>query len=117
MGTVVILLILIAAVVFAWKGASKHLKGESCCGGRNDSYRPVKSLDYIIDRRKAEIMGIRCQHCQIKIKTALDQVPYLACQKIDDHCAEIVSSRMIDEQEIIRIIEKTGYHVKKMEKS
>lgn len=116
MGTVLVLLILTVAVIVALKSSRKHLKGEGdCCGGGTDSCS-VKYLNQIVDRRKVEIEGIRCQHCKIQIQTIINQVPYLACGEINDHMAVIEANRMIDEQEIIRIIEKAGYRVKKMEK-
>lgn len=116
MGTFAVLFVLIIAVIFAWKSSRKHLKGEGdCCGGGNDSCS-VKYLNQVIDRRSVDIGGIHCQHCKTKIKTAINQVSYLACREIDDHEAIIESNRMIDDQEIITIIEKTGYLVKKMEK-
>ena len=117
MGTVIILLVLAVVVFFALKSSKKHMKGEGdCCGGSSDTLT-TKYLNQILDQRKVYIEGIHCQNCEKKIRTAINKVSYLSCNEIEEQRLAVVSAnQMIKDDEIIDIIEKTGYKVNKMEK-
>lgn len=116
MSTVIVLLVLIVAIIFALHSSRQHFRGEGdCCGGAHDS-KAEKCLHLVVEKRRVLISGIRCQGCQAKIKDAINRVPYLSCQEITDQQALIIASLKIDDEEIKNIIENMGYKVIKMEK-
>lgn len=119
MGTIVICLILLVIVIFAVKKSMKHFQGGGdCCGGGSVVTSTNKVLSQVLDQRVVIIDGMHCENCARRIENAINEVSYLACHvSLDENKAIVESTQMIQDEEIVSIIKKVGYHVVEIKKS
>lgn len=112
--TVIIIIVLIAVIAYSVRSyISKLFVG--CCGG-GDSERKVK----VTDRNKANysysvkigIDGMTCGHCKARVENALNEIEGVwAKVDLGKKCAEVLMKKEISDEELGRIVSKSGYTV------
>ena len=107
MANAIVVIVVIIIMLFAGKGAYKHLKGEgSCCGGGSKPEIPKKKLD-----------GTKLGEKTMKIVKTIDTITEWAekeiCAKVSLKKGEAVVSydREISNEELKKVVEDRGYHV------
>lgn len=116
MSTFIILIILIGICIFAIINSKKHFKGAGGCCGAGSVEKSQKTLNYISDKKKVFISEMHCKNCANKIENAINDVSYLACEvNLKENLAIVTGNKIINEEEVKKIIEKLGYEVNKIE--
>lgn len=108
-----IIIAIIAAMVFLGiRSSIKHFKGQGgCCGG--GSYRPKrKRLKGVLYQKTFQIEGMHCEHCKNRVEEAVNEIPG-AAGRVNLKKAELKVSyaEEMDDERIIKNIEKAGYRV------
>lgn len=114
MGTIIILLILAAAIVYALKGSKKHFKGEGGCCGGSDSTEKVKKqkLNHIVATKTLEIEGMTCDNCRKRVENALNSLDYVNAKvSLKKKQAVIKMGVEITDEELKAAVEDAGYRV------
>ena len=102
MANAIVVIVVIIIMLFAGKGAYKHLKGEgACCGGGSKPEIPKKKLD-----------GTKLGEKTMKITRAINRIDGAAA-KVSLKKGEAVVSydREISNEELKKVVEDRGYHV------
>ena len=105
----IIIFVLAVAVIFAFAGALKHLKGEgSCCGGGSCCCKK-KKLDAVTFQKTVKIQGMMCEHCAAHVTEALNALEGVSA-KVNLKKAEAVieASREVSDAEIKSAVESAG---------
>ena len=117
MANAIVVIVVIIIMLFAGKGAYKHLKGEgACCGGGGGSVVldiPEKSLENpVLGKKVLKVSGMHCEHCAKAVTEAINKVDG-ASAKVDLSQNEAVVSydRELDEEELKRAVKDAGYRV------
>ena len=117
MANAIVVIVVIIIMLFAGKGAYKHLKGEgACCGGSGGSVVldiPEKSLENpVLGKKVLKVSGMHCEHCVKAVTEAINKVDG-ASAKVDLSQNEAVVSydRELDEEELKRAVKDAGYRV------
>ncbi|MDO5388771.1 MAG: heavy metal-associated domain-containing protein [Clostridia bacterium] len=112
MGTVIICALLILIAVYAVISYRKKISS-GCCGG-GDSEVKIKPKDG--NRSNYEhsatihIGGMSCQNCAVRVENAFNKTDdYYARVNIHKKSGEILSKKIITEDDVREIIEKCGY--------
>ena len=95
MANAIVVIVVIIIMLFAGKGAYKHLKGEgACCGGG------------------LKITGMHCENCVASVTRAINRIDGAAA-KVSLKKGEAVVSydREISNEELKKVVEDRGYHV------
>ncbi len=104
----------IIIMLFAGKGAYKHLKGEgACCGGGSKPEIPKKKLDGTkLGEKTMKITGMHCENCVASVTRAINRIDGAAA-KVSLKKGEAVVSydREISNEELKKVVEDRGYHV------
>ena len=112
-----IIIVIVAAVIFAVKGSMSHFKGEGgCCGGGDTSkkIRPQK-LTNIVAKKTMIIEGMVCDNCAARIHNALNSMDGVSAKVNRSRGQAIVSlGRQIDDEELAGVITDLGYTVKEI---
>ena len=107
-------IVVIIIMLFAGKGAYKHLKGEgSCCGGGSKPEIPKKKLDGTkLGEKTMKITGMHCENCVASVTRAINRIDGAAA-KVSLKKGEAVVSydREISNEELKKVVEDRGYHV------
>ena len=117
MANAIVVIVVIIIMLFAGKGAYKHLKGEgACCGGGGGSISvdiPQKTLDHpILGKKTVKISGMHCEHCVKAVTEAINKIDGAAA-KVDISRNEAVVSydRELDDEILRRTVRDAGYRV------
>ena len=119
MGTVVVILILIAIVALALAPTVKHFKGQgSCCGGSDCANCPKKRLKgSVISKKLVYIDGMKCDSCAKRAAGAINALDGAAAKvSLRKKRAEVALSREIPDEDIIRAVERMGFSVIRIER-
>ena len=103
MANAIVVIVVIIIMLFAGKGAYKHLKGEgACCGGGSKPEIPKKKLD-------GTKLG---EKCVASVTRAINRIDGAAA-KVSLKKGEAVVSydREISNEELKKVVEDRGYHV------
>lgn len=114
MSTVIIALLLILIVIYAFKNSKQHFKGEGgCCGGSTDIKIEKKRLRHpIIGTKKIEISGMHCQNCISRITQIIQSYKGVSVEvRLKEKCAIISYDQEVNIQDICIDIENAGYKV------
>ena len=104
MANAIVVIVVIIIMLFAGKGAYKHLKGEgACCGGGSKPEIPKKTM---------KITGMHCENCVASVTRAINRIDGAAA-KVSLKKGEAVVSydREISNEELKKVVEDRGYHV------
>ena len=77
MANAIVVIVVIIIMLFAGKGAYKHLKGEgACCGGGMESRRSrKKKLDGTkLGEKTMKITGMHCENCVASVTRAINRI-------------------------------------------
>ena len=102
MANAIVVIVVIIIMLFAGKGAYKHLKGEgACCGGGSKPEIPKKKLDGTkLGEKTMKITGMHCENCVAAAKVSLKKGE-----------AVVSYDREISNEELKKVVEDRGYHV------
>jgi copper chaperone CopZ len=123
MGTVILALILVAAVALALKNSLGHFKGEGgCCGGGSGEVKkeiPVKELTgEKLGELIVPIQGMSCEHCVYRVTRAINRIEGAAARvDLKARQAVVFYDRELSEEEVRSAIELEGYQVGKIHKN
>lgn len=117
---VIVILIMIAAIVFAIRGTIIHFKGQgSCCGGGGgETLALEKSLDgKIVFCKNVKIQGMVCENCSAHVQNALNEINGLSAKvNLRKAVAKVDAIREVSDEEIRNAVLKAGnYSVEKIE--
>lgn len=115
MADILVLLIVLVIMVFAARGAVKHLKGEGpCCGGGGGT---AGTEEKVLDKPKlgekiVKISGMHCEHCVANVTSAINKIDG-ATAKVNLKKGQAIVSydRDISTSEIEDAVKKAGYEV------
>ena len=114
MANAIFVIVVIIIMLFAGKGAYKHLKGEgACCGGGSKPEIPKKKLDGTkLGEKTMKITGMHCENCVASVTRAINRIDGAAA-KVSLKKGEAVVSydREISNEELKKVVEDRGYHV------
>ena len=114
MANAIVVIVVIIIMLFAGKGAYKHLKGEgACCGGGSKPEIPKKKLDgQKLGEKTMKITGMHCENCVASVTRAINRIDGAAA-KVNLKKGEAVVSydREISNDELKKVVEDRGYHV------
>ena len=114
MANAIVVIVVIIIMLFAGKGAYKHLKGEgSCCGGGSKPEIPKKKLDGTkLGEKTMKITGMHCENCVASVTRAINRIDGAAA-KVSLKKGEAVVSydREISNEELKKVVEDRGCHV------
>ena len=104
MANAIVVIAVIIIMLFAGKGAYKHLKGEgACCGGGSKPEIPKKKLDGTkLGEKTMKITGMHCENCVASVTRAINRI---------DGAAVVSYDREISDEELKKVVEDRGYHV------
>ena len=111
MANAIVVIVVIIIMLFAGKGAYKHLKGEgACCGGGSKPEIPKKKLDGT--KLGEKTMKITGKNCVASVTRAINRIDGAAA-KVNLKKGEAVVSydREISNDELKKVVEDRGYHV------
>ena len=76
MANAIVVIAVIIIMLFAGKGAYKHLKGEgACCGGGSKPEIPKKKLDGTkLGEKTMKITGMHCENCVASVTRAINRI-------------------------------------------
>lgn len=76
MANAIVVIVVIIIMLFAGKGAYKHLKGEgTCCGGGSKPEIPKKKLDGTkLGEKTMKITGMHCENCVASVTRAINRI-------------------------------------------
>ena len=119
MGTAIVLLILIVIVLFSIRGYLKKTR-YGCCGSGGGEQR-VKPEDrkpaHFPYEYEAGVENMKCQNCAVRVENAFhEREGFLAKVNLKEKRAVIRSKTPVPEEEIQRIIRKSGYEVRSVER-
>ncbi|CBL20129.1 heavy metal-associated domain-containing protein [Ruminococcus sp. SR1/5] len=109
MANAIVVIVVIIIMLFAGKGAYKHLKG----GGGSKPEIPKKRLDGTkLGEKTMKITGMHCENCVASVTRAINRIDGAAA-KVSLKKGEAVVSydREISNEELKKVVEDRGYHV------
>ena len=115
MATILIIVILIAVLIFAFRGSFQHFKGESgCCGGGGGSIAEETKIltGPVIGRKIVHVEGMHCENCKNRIERQINRMEG-ASGKVDlkKNIAVIDYDRELDEERIRNTIKRLDFGV------
>ena len=114
MANAIVVIVAIIIMLFAGKGAYKHLKGEgACCGGGSKPEIPKKKLDGTkLGEKTMKITGMHCENCVASVTRAINRIDGAAAKVSLKKSEAVVSyDREISNEELKKVVEDRGYHV------
>ena len=119
MTDIIIILIVAALMILAARGASKHFKGEgSCCQSSSPvTSVAVKKLDNATSTLRLTVNGMHCQHCEDRLRKALDSIEGAAVSSISHNAGLVILScnRELSRDLLEKVIEAEGYSLVNVE--
>lgn len=110
-----LLAIIVLILVFASKGALKHLKGEGgCCGGGSSKKVKKKKLQgTIVAEKVISIDGMHCEHCKNSVERALNELDGVASQvHLRKKQAIVKMTKVKSDSELTAAVERAGFTVR-----
>ena len=117
MANAIVVIVVIIIMLFAGKGAYKHLKGEgACCGGGSKPEIPKKKLDGTkLGEKTMKITGMHCENCAAKVARAINAIDGVAADvSLRKKHAHVDCDRDIAPATIIAAVAREGYAVKEI---
>lgn len=115
MANIIVVLIVIGILMFAFRGSIKHMKGEgACCGGGagRETIEKKKLDGSRLGEKTMTITGMHCDHCVARVTKAINKIDG-ASAKVNLRKGQAVVSydREISDDDLKRAVEEQGYHV------
>ncbi len=117
MGTVIILIIILAIILLAVKSTIKRiLYGSSCCGQKDRPEKKIKVQDknkkHYPYKYQMKVDGMRCTNCARRIENTLNSIDGLwAKVSLENKLVTVLSKKEYEVNELSRKINEEGYSV------
>lgn len=115
MGTVVVLLILVAIIAFSVFGTIKRIRhGSSCCGERDPAPKKIK----VSDKDKSHypyayelgIDGMHCSNCARRVENGFNKIPGMwAKADVSKKQVILMTKEQVEQNECFKIVSDSGY--------
>lgn len=115
MGTVVVLLILVAIIAFSVFGTIKRIRhGSSCCGERDPAPKKIK----VSDKDKSHypyayelgIDGMHCSNCARRVENGFNKIPGMwAKADVSKKQVVLMTKEQVEQNECFKIVSNSGY--------
>lgn len=118
MGTAIIIVILVIAVIFALRSSLKHMKGEGgCCGGSAAPKAKKKKLEGTkVAEKIIYIEGMHCENCKNSVERELNKIDGVVAKvNLQKNLAVVSMSRMVTEAELQEAVERVDFTVTKIQ--
>ncbi len=114
MGNVVVILLLVLMVLYAFRSSISHFKGQGgCCGGGDSVVLKKKKPENVIGRKIILIEGMTCKNCSVRVESRLNEIEGAAARvSLRRKRAVLYVDREISNSYLTEIVEKAGYEVK-----
>ncbi len=115
---VIIVLLILAAIVFAVRSSILHFKGQGACcgGGSGETIALEKTLEgKVVCEKTAAVEGMVCKNCAAHVQNALNALEGVSA-KVNLKKAEvqICAVRDVSDEEIRKAVSDAGYGVGKI---
>ncbi len=112
-GTIVVVVILIAAVIGAVMSSLKHIRGEGgCCGGSSDIKVKRQRIKHVTAVKKISIEGMKCKNCVKRVENSLNSMSQVdAYVNLKKKEAIVNLGTIVPEELLKQAVEKEGYRV------
>ncbi len=115
---VIIILLILAAIVFAVRSSILHFKGQgSCCGGGGgESNATEKTLEgNVVCEKTIAVEGMVCKNCAAHVQNALNSLEGVSAKvNLKKAEARICAVRNVSDEEIRKTLSDEGYGVGKI---
>lgn len=119
MGTIIVAVILIAAVAFALRPCIKHFKGSGgCCQGGDAPVKSGKKVleGEIIAKKIITIDGMHCDNCRKSVEKSINEIDgALAKVNLEKREATVLMTREIEDKELKEAVRKAGFFAMKVD--
>ena len=115
MGDIIIVLIVAVGLFFGVREALKRSRN-GCCGGSMPK-APQKELEgEKVGEKIVTIEGMHCENCKNSVERQINRIDG-AVAKVDlkKNIARVSLSRMVEDEELIRAVERADFKVVKIE--
>ena len=115
MKDLIIVAIIAALLVVGVIYTRKHFRGEGGCCGGSPVKKQSKKISKSIGKKRFLVEGMTCENCKNRIEKAINALEGVV-GKVSLSKKEVVVSynREVTDEEIIQVIEKCGFKVRKM---
>lgn len=115
---VIIVLLILAAIVFAVRSSILHFKGQGACcgGGSGETIAVEKTLEgNVVCEKTAAVEGMVCKNCAAHVQNALNALEGVSA-KVNLKKAEVQirAVRDVSDEEIRKAVSDAGYGVGKI---
>ena len=117
MGTIIVILVLLAIIVGAIFSIKKRIKyGSSCCGSHDAAPKKIK----IRDKNKKHypytftlsVDGMHCSNCVLRVENALNSLEGIwAKVNLENKSVLVLSKYKIEENQLSKAVSDAGYTV------
>ena len=115
MGNVIILAVVAVGLFFAVRGMIKRGKN-GCCGGSVPKVPEKKLEGEKIGEKIVTIEGMHCENCKNSVERQLNRIEGAAAKvNLKKNIAVVSMSRMVEDEELIRAVERADFKVVKIE--
>ncbi|MFI3324663.1 MAG: cation transporter [Clostridia bacterium] len=116
MQDVIIIVILVVLIGFGAYRMWLQLSGtKTCCGGTKEKIK-TKKLTNILGTKTVHIEGMHCDSCKNSVTKALNSLDGVSAKvNLAKKTAKVSFNHQIEDDEIIKIIEKRGFKVLSVE--
>lgn len=115
---VIIILLILAAIVFAVRSSILHFRGQGACcgGGGGETIALEKTLDgKIVCKKTVSVEGMVCKNCAAHVQNALNALDGVsATVDLKKAEAQIGAAREVSDEEIRKVVSDAGYGVGKI---
>lgn len=115
MGNAVIIGILILLCFAALRSSVQHFKGQGgCCGGSRVP-KQRKVITNTLYKKEIFIEGMHCENCKNSVEKSINSIEG-ACARVnlEEKKAVVEMEKSIDDDLLIRAVEKAGFTVEKI---
>lgn len=115
MGDLIIILVVAAGLVFGVRGLMKRSKN-GCCGGSVPKAPKKELKGAVVGEKIVTIEGMHCENCKNSVERQINRIDG-AVAKVDlkKKTAHVFLSRMVEDEELIRAVERADFKVVKIE--
>ncbi len=114
----IIILLILAAIVFAVRSSIRHFKGQgSCCGGGGGkTVSTEKTLEgNVVCEKTVTVEGMVCKNCAAHVQNALNSLQGVAAKvNLKKAEAHVRAVRDVSDEEIRKALSDAGYGVGKI---
>ncbi len=115
---VIIILLILAAIVFAVRSSILHFRGQGACcgGGGGETIATEKTLEEkVVCEKTVAIEGMVCKNCAAHVQNALNSLEGVSAKvNLKKAEARVSAVRDVSDEEIRKAVSDAGYGVGKV---